>query len=444
LAKLFGTDGVRGIANLDLNPELALKLGYAGAKLLAKQGETVIIGRDTRYSGDLLESALSAGVCSSGSQAAHLGVVPTPTVAYLTKALGVSAGVVISASHNPAKYNGIKFFDKSGMKLAVEQEEEIEKLVATNCENQRTTQVGKCLNFSWAVEEYISYAKNSIDGDLKGLRIALDCANGAAYRLAPVIMGELGAKLSVFADQPDGVNINEGCGSTNPQFLAQIVKRGDYDIGLAFDGDADRVIAIDEKGKIVDGDFIMAICALHLLEIGELKPKKIVTTVMTNMGFDKCMNKHGIEVVKTPVGDRHVLQEMLAQEAILGGEQSGHIIFSNHNSTGDGIITALQLLSVLVGEGKKLSQLTSVMRKFPQVLENVDISGLGSQAVLSAAEVKKAVDCCNSQLNENGRVLVRASGTEPVVRVMVEADSQELATDVVSTICQAINKVVRS
>lgn len=439
MPKWFGTDGVRGIANLELTPELAFKLGEAGAAFLADKAKKLVVGRDTRVSGDLLESAVISGICASGSSALHLGVVPTPTVAYLTRELGADGGVVVSASHNPAEYNGVKFFDASGIKLSEDQEERIEALIEHPADRREHTgaNVGRLIDSSESIERYVNHVVGTVSGDFKGIKVAIDCANGAAYRVAPEILGKLGADVFPFNIGPDGMNINRDCGSTHPERLQEIVKARGVDVGFAFDGDADRVLAVDEKGNLIDGDFIMAICAQHLDELDLLRPKALVTTVMTNVGFDLSMQAQGIKVIKTAVGDRYVLQEMLDDRVMIGGEQSGHVIFLNHNSTGDGIITALQLLAVMRDKGRPLSELTKVMTRFPQVLKNIKVVG-DKNNLLIADSVKEAIGRCERELGGDGRVLVRLSGTEPLVRVMVEAKNIDLADQLAGDICEAI------
>jgi len=438
LLKLFGTDGVRGIANKDLTAELATKLGRAGASFLSGKAKKIVVGRDTRISGNLLESALSAGICAAGLDVLQLGVVPTPTVAYLSRKLGACGGVVISASHNPAEYNGIKFFNGAGIKLTQAEEAEIEKLIAAPLgEDSAVSDIGRIFDASQEVSHYVSHLKRTVNGSLKGIKVALDCANGAAYKIAPQVFSELGAEVVAYNTSPDGLNINKDCGSTHLESLQEIVESGGFDIGLAFDGDADRVLAVDDGGKEVDGDFIMAICAAHLNELETLRPKVLVTTVMTNIGFDRSMSALGIKVIKTSVGDRHVLQEMLDDQVMIGGEQSGHIIFLEHNSTGDGIITALQLLTVMRDKNQSLSKLTSIMKRFPQVLKNVRVEKEKSD-LLNIEPIKRTIDLCKDELKGAGRILVRPSGTEPLVRVMVEAGSFEDAERLALKMCEAI------
>lgn len=443
MGRLFGTDGVRGIANEELTPELAFKIGQAtAALLLPSRGKgKIVIGRDTRLSGDLLEAALVAGICSSGEDVLKAGVIPTPAVAYLTRELEADAGVVISASHNPSEYNGIKFFASNGFKLPDALEDEIEKLVKKESwKGKRPTgaKIGKVFVIDDAVERYVNYAVNTIEGDLDGFTIALDCANGAAYLTSPAILRKLGVKVLTFATNPDGLNINHECGSTYPQFVQEIVKSHEVDLGFAHDGDADRIIAVDENGEEVDGDFIMAICALHLKGKKVLPKNSVVTTVMTNLGFYLAMKEHEINVVETKVGDRYVLEEMLAKGISLGGEQSGHIIFLDHSTTGDGIVTILQIMATLRDTGKKLSDLKKVMKRLPQVLINVKVKD--KTALKTARKVWETVDSAEKLLKDKGRILVRPSGTEPLVRVMVEAETEERANSIAREIADVVEK----
>jgi len=426
MGKLFGTDGVRGVVNEDLTAELAYKLGQAGAYVLTRETKhipRILVGMDTRISGHMLKSALVAGICSVGAEAVCVGVVPTPAIAYLTRYYNADAGVVISASHNPFEFNGIKFFDGRGYKLQDFMEERIEGIILNNSEElPRPTgkEVGKKSIKESASEDYITFLKSTIDIDLKGLKIALDCANGAAFKVAPEIMNRLGAEVYVTNNNPDGININKGCGSTYCNSIQKLVKECRADIGLAFDGDADRLIAADEKGNAVNGDQIMAVTGLQMKKEGMLAKNTIVITVMTNMGFDVMAKREEINVVKTKVGDRYVLEEMLTSGYNLGGEQSGHLIFLDHNTTGDGILTALQLLKVMRVMGKPLSELASVMQIFPQVLKNAKVQNGNKDRYL---EDKIIADMCRyleKEFHGEGRVLIRPSGTEPLVRVMIE------------------------
>lgn len=426
MGKLFGTDGVRGVANEDLTGELAYKLGQAGAYVLTRETKhipKILVGMDTRISGHMLKSALVAGICSVGAEAVCLGVVPTPAIAYLTRYYNADAGVVISASHNPFEFNGIKFFDGRGYKLQDSIEERIEDVILNNSEELPRPigkEIGKKSVKENVIEDYLSFLENTIDIDLKGLKVALDCANGAASKVAPEIIDRLGAEVNVINNNPNGININQGCGSTYCNSIQKFVKECGADIGLAFDGDADRLIAADENGNEVNGDQIMAVTGLQLKKEDQLNKNTIVTTVMTNLGFIVMAKKEGINIVKTKVGDRYVIEGMLAGGYNLGGEQSGHIIFLDYNTTGDGIVTALQLLRIMKMTDRPLSELTSVMQLFPQVLKNAKVQNENKDKYL---EDKVIADMCRyleEEFHGEGRVLIRPSGTEPLIRVMIE------------------------
>jgi phosphoglucosamine mutase len=437
LARLFGTDGVRGIANVDLTAEFAFKLGQAGARVLGKhKGGVFIIGKDTRISGDMLESALAAGICSVGGNVLGLGIVPTPAVAYLTKACNAQGGIVISASHNPAEYNGIKFFGPDGFKLSDDKEDEIEGEMNKPVKLATGGNIGTVAVNHKAVDYYVDHAINSILTDLDGFNVAIDCGHGAAYKLSPQIFRSLGARVMAVNTKPNGININLGCGSTHIDYIQEIVTTHDVAVGFAHDGDADRVIAIDENGEVVDGDYIMAICASHFKKIGRLPENAIVSTVMANLGFDIAMKEQEIDVIKTKVGDRYVIEEMLRSNISVGGEQSGHIIFLEHVTTGDGIITALQLASVIKDTGKKLSELKKIMKKLPQVLVNVEVGNTNGWQDIPV--IKDAVIKAETDLGDNGRILVRSSGTEPLIRVMVESDTGEKANDIAIGVANVI------
>ncbi|GAV25676.1 phosphoglucosamine mutase [Carboxydothermus islandicus] len=443
MGKLFGTDGVRGVANRDLTPELAYKLGRAAAYVLKEKynGEGIVVGKDTRISGDMLESALTAGILSVGLDVLKVGVMPTPAIAYLTRELKAVAGAVISASHNPMEDNGIKFFSGSGFKLPDEVEEEIEKYVLEKKEIPSRpigAEIGRVREITDAGLLYKSFAKNTVELPFSGLRVVVDCANGAASYVAPKIYEELGAEVIPIFNTPDGTNINANCGSTHPEALMRAVVEEGAHLGLAHDGDADRLLAVDEKGNLVDGDQIMVIIGKYLKKKGLLKNNRIVVTVMSNLGLKKAFAREGIEVLETKVGDRYVLEEMLKNGAIIGGEQSGHIIFLDHNTTGDGIITALQLMQVIVAEGKKLSELAQEMPKFPQVLKNVRV--LDKEKIMTAEELAKAIARGEKKLGE-GRILVRPSGTEPLIRVMAEGADAKLTEEVVDEIIAVIEKL---
>lgn len=434
MGRLFGTDGVRGIANSELTPELAYKLGQAGAYVLAaeaKHSPKILVGMDTRISGHMLESAIVAGICSVGAEAVCIGVIPTPAIAYLVKHYKADAGVVISASHNPYEFNGIKFFNSSGYKLADAVEDKIEAIIlGEGDEIPRPTgrHIGAKSIIESASEDYISFIKSTVDTDFTGLKVAVDCANGAAYRIAPAALFQMGADVFVINNQPDGININKDCGSTHIKGLQKFVVECGADVGLAFDGDADRVLAVDEKGQLVDGDKIMAIIGLELKKRNKLNNNTIVTTVMSNLGFDIMAKREGLNVVKTKVGDRYVLEEMLDKGYVLGGEQSGHIIFLEHSTTGDGLLTGVQLLSVLKNSGKKLSELASVMETLPQVLRNASVKNENKDKYLEDEVVARICRELEAEFNGEGRVLIRPSGTEPLVRVMIEGKDQEYIT----------------
>lgn len=444
MGRLFGTDGVRGIANEDLSAELAFKLGRSGAALLTspdKKGK-IVVGKDTRISGDLLEAALTAGICSAGCDVLKVGVLPTPAIAYLIEALGAEAGVVISASHNPAEYNGIKFFDGQGMKLADEMEDKIAAgLEERSSKRPAGRDVGVANQVKDSLERYINHVVTTIPADLGGFKVAIDCAHGAAYLTSPMALKQLGAQVLAVNTEPNGFNINDGCGSTHPGYIQEIVKSHHVDLGLTHDGDADRIIAVDESGEIVDGDFIMAICAVRLKERGLLKKNSVVATVMANLGFDLAMREHDIEVVKTKVGDRYVLEEMLKCGINMGGEQSGHIIFLEHGRTGDGLVTALHLMAAMRDKEKKLSELKQVMKKLPQVLLNVGV--VDKKKLAGSKKVWEAVKKAERKLEGRGRILVRPSGTEPLVRVMVESKTEEEANSVAEDIAGIIEKELK-
>ncbi len=438
MPRLFGTDGVRGIANAELTCELAFKLGQAGAAVLASnvRRPTILIARDTRISGKMLEAALMAGICSVGGRAMLLGVLPTPGVAYLTRFYEADAGVMISASHNTVEYNGIKFFDRNGCKLPDALEDRIEEIIRGDVPLPVAlptgVNVGRIIrNATNAQRQYIEYLKSTTQVRMDGLRVVLDCAHGAASVIAPIVFQELGADVSSYYHEPDGTNINEYCGSTYPKRLQDLVSELGADIGLAFDGDADRLMAVDRRGQIVDGDKVMAISAVHLKKHNRLTKNTVVGTVMSNMGLDIAMKKQGIQLVKTRVGDRYVLEEMLDKGYNLGGEQSGHVIFLDHNTTGDGIITAIQLMTAMVETTQSLAQLASIMQVLPQAQVSAKVAGDKRDEVLAHADVKATMAAIEQKYEGRGRLLVRPSGTEPVIRVMIEGPDQgEIDQDV--------------
>lgn len=443
MGKYFGTDGVRGVANRELTPELAYKIGRCGGYVLTRQAQhpKVVIGLDTRISGPMLEAALIAGLLSIGANVIRIGVVSTPCVAYLTRMLGADAGVMISASHNPVEDNGIKFFGGDGYKLLDDTELEIEALMdAASDELPRPVggELGTVTEEPEAKLAYLDFLKATVQSSFKGLKIVLDCANGAAYELAPRIFKELGAEVVTIGAEPNGRNINDGCGSTHPEALAKIVREQKADLGLSFDGDADRLIAIDENGEEVDGDYILTICGDVMNREGRLNHGTVVTTVMANLGFFKAAKDLGLKAVQTAVGDRYVMEEMRKNGYNLGGEQSGHVIFLDYNTTGDGILTALQLVDNLVKSGKKLSVLKSAMRKFPQVLVNVRVADKSKYK--DNAAIAEAVAEVERELGENGRVLVRPSGTESLIRVMAEGPEKDLVEAYVGRIVAVVQR----
>ncbi|MDY4138330.1 MAG: phosphoglucosamine mutase [Eubacteriales bacterium] len=437
MARLFGTDGVRGIANQDLTCELAFKLGQAAACVLASNVHrpTILVGRDTRISGEMLESALVAGICSMGARAVLVDVLPTPAIAYLTRYYQADAGAVISASHNTVEYNGIKFFNSQGYKLPDAIEDEIEEIVKNGLPEGKQLPigegVGRPVRQRNAQRRYIDFAKETTGVRLDGLHIVVDCAQGASYEVAPAVLQELGAKVSAYYHEPDGTNINENCGSTHPERLCELVRELGADVGLAFDGDADRLMAVDERGRVVNGDQVMCICANHLKQQGRLRNNTLVTTIMSNMGLDLALKKLGIQNVKTKVGDRYVLENMLANNYSLGGEQSGHVIFLDYNTTGDGLITALQLLTVIVESKQSLSRLARIMEVLPQALYGAHVSDARKYDFDKDETIVAAIAALEKKYEGRGRVLVRASGTEPIVRVMIEGpDQHEMDQDV--------------
>lgn len=441
VGKLFGTDGVRGVANKGLTPELAFKLGRFGGFVLTKETDNpkVLIGRDTRVSGQMLESALVAGLLSIGAEVMRLGVISTPGVAYLTKATSSQAGVMISASHNPVEDNGIKFFGPDGFKLTDEQENEIELLLEGEDHLPRPTGegIGVVNDYFEGGQKYLSFLKDTVDNDFDGIQIAVDCAHGATSSLATHLFADLEADIFSMGSSPNGLNINDGVGSTHPETLQGFVVDKGADVGLAFDGDGDRLIAVDEKGNIVDGDQILFICAKYLNEKGYLRQNTVVSTIMSNIGFYKAVEENGMRSDKTAVGDRYVMEEMRRGNFNLGGEQSGHIIFLDHITTGDGMLSALQLINVMKETGKPLSELAGEMTVFPQVLKNVKV--IDKNEALNNPRILEAVETAESELGDQGRVLVRPSGTEPLVRVMVEAPTKEECEKYVEQIVKVID-----
>lgn len=434
MGRLFGTDGVRGIANSELTANLAFKLGKAGAYVLSKEDErpVVLIGKDTRISGDMLEDSLSSGVLSMGGNVIKVGVLPTPAIAFLVRYLHADAGVVISASHNSFEHNGIKFFNSDGFKLDDDLEEEIEDIitrdldVSSHITGDRLGRVVEQKNDAMAL--YVDFLKQTISADLRGMEIAVDCANGAASQVAEKVFTDLGAKLHIIHNRPDGVNINRSCGSTHPEDLQEAVRKTGASVGLAFDGDADRLIAVDEKGNVVDGDRTMYICTKMLQETGALPFDLVTTTVMSNIGFHKAVEALGLKTDVTQVGDRYVLERMLKTGCVIGGEQSGHIIFRNHTTTGDGILSALQLLQAMKLAGRPLSELAEEVTLYPQVLKNAKVRNENKKRLEKDKEIAEAIRAVEERLRGEGRVLIRPSGTEPLVRVMIEGKNQDEIT----------------
>ncbi len=441
---LFGTDGVRGIANKDLTPELAFNIGRAGAYILArgKKGK-IVVGKDTRISGDMLEAALTAGICSMGLDVVTVGIMPTPAVAYLTRKYNALAGVVISASHNPGEYNGIKFFDSKGFKLPDEVEEEIEDIILNNKDvnlNPVGENIGRVILEDKGSEDYINYLTSNIGLDLTGVKIAMDCGHGALYKIGPELIKRLGGNLVVINTEPTGMNINDNCGSTNPEMIQELVKKEKADIGISFDGDGDRIIAVDELGNIIDGDHILAICSSYLKDKGKLKNNTIVGTIMTNMGLDLYLGEKDINIVKTKVGDRYILEEMIKKDYVLGGEQSGHIIFLDLNTTGDGLATGLYLLKVMKEIGKPMSKLNRLMTDFPQVLVNAKVKNELKNKYNENQEIVEKIKEVEKLFKGQGRVVIRPSGTEPLVRVMIEAKEDIGLLDIASDLAKFIEE----
>ncbi len=445
--KLFGTDGVRGVANIDpMTTEMAMQLGRAAAFVFKGNGKRrhrIVIGKDTRLSGYMIENALVAGICSMGVDVLVVGPLPTPGIAFITSSMRADAGVVISASHNAYQDNGIKFFSSDGYKLPDDLELKIEDLIINHRLDELrpiADEVGKAYRIQDAIGRYVVFLKNTFpkELDLQGLRIVLDCAHGAGYKVAPAVLTELGAEVISIGVSPNGTNINEGCGSMHPEVMAEKVREYRADLGIALDGDADRVIFVDEKGIEVDGDHIMAICGIDMMKSGQLNKKTVVATVMSNMGLDIAMKKAGGKVVKTAVGDRYVVEEMRKNGYNLGGEQSGHMIFLDHNTTGDGILSALQVLAIIQRRGKKLSELAQVMTSLPQVLVNVRVRKKAD--LQSVAPIKEVIDTVEAELGDKGRVLVRYSGTEPLLRVMIEGENQDRIEILADLVAMAVRE----
>lgn len=452
MGKLFGTDGVRGVANADLSCELALKIGAAGAAVLtsAVHNPRILLGADTRLSGDMLCAALTAGICSVGGDVIRVGVVPTPAMAYLVRKYNADAAVMVSASHNSMEYNGIKWFDANGYKLSDALEAKIEELIENGMPVNYPTgaKIGRVIEARRAREQYIKFLKSKAVGDFSGIKVALDCANGASSGIAEETFTQLGAQVCSSSDEPDGININDHCGSTHPERLQQLVTEWGADVGFAFDGDADRMIATDECGNIVDGDRIMGVNAIAMKQKGTLKKNTLVLTVMSNIGLKKAMKEHGIEVAETKVGDRYVLECMKENGYNIGGEQSGHVIFLDDNSTGDGMLTAIQTLNVIKASGKTMAQLAKEIAIYPQVLVNVIVDVKNRTAAMEDEDMWRVIREKEKTLGDNGRVLVRASGTEPLIRIMLEgkdgAQIRDMAVEIANVLVDKYAGTIKS
>ena len=447
MGRLFGTDGIRGIANKDLTCEPATQLGRAAAKELTNKSNRhprVPIGKDTRISSDMLETAMAAGLCSIGASVVTLGVVPTPAVAYLVEKYKADAGVMISASHNSFEYNGIKIFSGDGYKLPDDLEEKIEDIILgkedISQEFPAEDGIGTVSHAENAVRDYIDHVKNTVHFSLDGLKIAIDAANGSASATAETLFTELGAQVTMLHHKPDGVNVNRDCGSTHMESLIDYVKTHQVDAGVAFDGDADRCLMVDEQGNFVDGDFIMAICAMDMKSRGKLAGNAVVGTIMTNLGFQRFCEENGMKFEATKVGDRYVLEEMRLDGYNFGGEQSGHVIFRDFATTGDGQLTACQLLSLLRRREAKLSSLATLMQRFPQTMVNIQVSPEGKLAFYTDHKVKEAIDRAAQTLGRDGRIIVRPSGTEPLLRVMVEGQDEDLIEKLAQDVAQVIRE----
>ena len=449
MRKLFGTDGVRGVANIyPMTTEIAMQIGRAIAFVVKNQatGHQIVIGKDTRLSGYMIENALAAGICSMGVNVQLVGPLPTPGIAFITTSMRADAGVVISASHNPFQDNGIKIFSRDGFKLPDEVEADIEDLIFSQkmaALRPVADEVGKASRIDDARGRYIVFLKNTFPKKytLDDFHIVLDCAHGATYKVAPHVFAELGARVTAIGVEPDGKNINRGCGALHPEVMAERVRQAGADIGLALDGDGDRLIVCDEKGEIVDGDHIMAICARELMSRRKLRKKTLVATVMSNMGLEKAMQAMGGQLIRTRVGDRYVVETMRAKGYSFGGEQSGHLVFLDHNTTGDGILAALQLLAIMIKKKKPLSELAGIMESYPQVLENVRLSTrVEPDRIPGFAEALAAAE---KRLGDRGRILVRASGTEPVIRVMTEGEDEKEISTIALELCDVIRRAER-
>jgi len=445
MARLFGTDGVRGVAGTELTAELCFKIGRAAATVLTEGNKRprILIGRDTRISGDMIEAALTAGFTAIGADVIQVGVIPTPALAYLTREYNATAAAMISASHNPMEYNGIKLFNSKGYKLPDEVEDKIEAIARGTLHIPDLPSgegIGTVSRVDTAAQDYVSYTLTTVDTRLDGIKAAVDCGNGASSLTAPSALRKLGIECTVIHNNPDGININRDCGSTHIEEVTRLVKETSADIGLAFDGDADRLIAVDENGETVDGDKIVAICGNFLKEKGKLYKNTVVATIMSNLGLFKMGEQNGIEVKKVKVGDRYVLEKMLKEGYILGGEQSGHIIFLEHNTTGDGLITALQLLSVMKHTGKKLSELAKIMKVMPQVTVNVEVDNVKKYEYVNDIEIMDIIHKTERFFEQSGRVLVRPSGTEPLIRIMIESENMDVMKEKAEEIAKVMRK----
>lgn len=442
MSRIFGTDGVRGIVDKDLTYTLAYNLGRAGAHVLTHGSHRpkILIGTDTRVSKDMLQDALCAGIISVGAEAIIVGVMPTPAVSYLVKSYECDAGVMISASHNPAEYNGIKFFDNNGYKLADDIEDRIQYFIEEAFDEIPDLNIGKKVVLENAIKDYEEHLESAMDVDLEGYKIALDCANGASYRVAEDVFKALKAEVYVMGNKPDGLNINLNCGSTSLDGLKKFVVDNKCDVGFAYDGDADRCLCVDENGAVVNGDFIMAICADHFKKIGELNKNTLVATVMSNLGLFKGLNNLGIKVVKTKVGDRYVLEEMIKEGYSLGGEQSGHIIFLKYANTGDGVLTSLQISKIMRYCDSKMSKMAKIISEFPQVLINVDVPDDQKEICYTDEEVVAKIKEVEEKLGDKGRVLVRPSGTESYIRVMIEGENKRQIGEYAESISNIIKE----
>ncbi len=449
MRKLFGTDGIRGIANIyPITADIAMKVGAATALVLKRNyhRSKILIGKDTRLSGYMLEYAVTAGVCSMGADVLLAGPLPTPGIAFITKNMRADAGIVISASHNPYEYNGIKIFGCDGYKLPDSLEEKLEEIVLNfgNIVLPSYEQIGRARRIEDVQGRYIVFLKNTFPSELslEGIKIVVDCANGAAYKVAPLVFQELGADVVVTGVYPDGKNINKECGALFPENMAKLVRTHNAQLGIALDGDGDRVILCDEKGNILDGDVLMAICAYYMLEQGKLSDRTVVATVMSNIGLEIALAKKGIRLIRTPVGDRYVVEAMREGNYKLGGEQSGHIVFLDYNTTGDGILSALQLIAVMLKKEKPLSELSTIMERFPQKLINIPLKkGINFWEI---AGIKDTIKRLEEKLGKEGRLLIRPSGTEPVLRVMVEATKEDLIEDVLAEVQEHLYKLLKT